>query len=170
MKNFLLSIILGVFVVLPAMVHAQEEAMAEIPHRPSITAPNENVVAPVVVETPKAEVAPAKDAKAPAKIKTTKKLSKKELRSIRKAERKARRQERRVKRVKKFLNSRLGKWMVKRAIKKSKKRKERYQRKALRAAKKGNKRLQKKYEKKALTGNLKIGIILLVIRLSARVI
>lgn len=81
MKNFLLSIILGVLVVLPAMVNAQGEAMAEMP---SITT-NEDIVEPAVVETPKVVAADVKKTDAPVKIKTTKPLSKRELRALKRA-------------------------------------------------------------------------------------
>lgn len=164
MKKVLLSITLGVLLILPAIANAQkqvnistDEAMAEMP-----VATAEKIVVKAL-ETPVANVPNVEVSDAPTNNKSSKSLSKKELRRLKKAERKARRQARKVKRAQKFLNSRLGKWLVKRAVKKAQKRQKKYQRKAARAAKKGNKKLQEKYEKKALTGNMRIGVILLII-------
>ncbi|EAY28122.1 hypothetical protein [Microscilla marina] len=161
-KNFLRSITLGALLVFPVVSNAQsqlmanDEAMAEMP----VTTP-ENVESvkteTVVVDAPAKKVA----TKAP----VTKPLSKKELRAAKKTARKARRTERKIKKAKKFLNSRVGKWLIKRSIKKAEKRKKRYLRKAAKAEKKGNKKLQEKYERKALSGNMKIGVILILVGL-----
>ncbi|WP_299460884.1 hypothetical protein [uncultured Microscilla sp.] len=160
-KNFLRSITLGALLAFPVVSNAQSQLMA-----------NDEAMAEMPVTTPEVEViktetvvvdAPAKKVTTEAPV--TKTLSKKELRAAKKAARKARRTERKIKRAQKFLNSRVGKWLIKRSVKKAEKRKKRYLKKAAKAEKKGNKRLQEKYERKALSGNMKIGVILILVGL-----